>query len=48
MEMNHLSLEYIWNVKKEEMKKKLTFKERYKLYSDFTEIKRNVKKRSLE
>ena len=48
MEMNHLSLEYVWNVKKEEMKKKLTLKERYKLYSDFTENKRNVKKRSLE
>jgi hypothetical protein len=35
MEMNYLALEYIWNTKKEEMKRKDEFREAYKLYNRF-------------
>jgi hypothetical protein len=35
MEMNYLALEYIWNSKKEEMKRKDDFREAYKLYDRF-------------
>jgi hypothetical protein len=43
MDMNHLFLEYMWDVKKEEMKKEANFKETYKLYPEFTTIKRIFK-----
>lgn len=33
MEMNYLALEYIWNSKQEELKRKAHFKETYQLYS---------------
>jgi hypothetical protein len=36
MEMNYLALEYIWNTKKEEMKRKNDFRETYKLYPELT------------
>lgn len=39
MEMNHLYLEYIWNQRKDEMKRAADFKETYKLYPDFTNLK---------
>ncbi|MFT9596438.1 hypothetical protein [Mesobacillus sp.] len=35
MDMNYLALEYIWNTKKEEMKRKDDFRETYKLYQEF-------------
>ena len=35
MEMNYLALEYIWNTKKEEMKRKDALRETYKLYQEF-------------
>lgn len=35
MELNYLALEYIWNTKKEEMKRKDEFRETYKLYKGF-------------
>ncbi|MBT2637889.1 MULTISPECIES: hypothetical protein [unclassified Bacillus (in: firmicutes)] len=39
MEMNYLALEYIWNTKKEEMKRKHDYWETYKLYQEFKRIK---------
>lgn len=36
MEMNYLALEYIWNTKKEEMKRKDDFRDTYKLYPELT------------
>ncbi|MBT2679463.1 hypothetical protein J7E38_10655 [Bacillus sp. ISL-35] len=33
MEMNYLALEYIWNSKQEELKRKASFRETYQLYS---------------
>jgi hypothetical protein len=39
MDMNYLALEYIWNTKKEEMKRKDDFRETYKLYPEFTRFK---------
>ena len=38
MEMNYLALEYIWNTKKEEMKRKDDFRETYKLYPEFKRV----------
>lgn len=39
MDMNYLALEYIWNTKKEEMKRKDDFRETYKLYPEFSRFK---------
>jgi hypothetical protein len=39
MDMNYLALEYIWNSKKEEMKRIDDFRETYKLYSDVKSFK---------
>jgi hypothetical protein len=44
MEMNYLLLEYIWNTKKEEMKRESDFRETYKLYPEFTKLKWKFKK----
>lgn len=41
MEMNYLALEYIWNAKKEEMKRKDDFRDTYNLYSEFKRFKWN-------
>ncbi|MBT2692004.1 hypothetical protein [Bacillus sp. ISL-55] len=38
MDMNYLALEYIWNTKKEEMKRKDDFRETYKLYQEFKRL----------
>lgn len=44
MEMNYLLLEYIWNTKKEEMKREAEYRETYKLYPEFTKLKWKIKK----
>lgn len=38
MEMNYLALEYIWNTKREEMRRKDAFRETYKLYQEFKRL----------
>jgi hypothetical protein len=40
MEMNPLILESMWKMKKEQMKKEAEFKETYKLYPEFAQIRK--------
>lgn len=44
MEMNPLILESMWKMKKEQMKKEAEFKETYKLYPEFAQIRKTFNK----